>query len=432
MKKLIYIPLAAVMLTACAAENNVPENTTTVVETTVPTTALTLTESLTTEIITEPVEEIQPIELAVYNPFADAVKVDDETYKEIAVSVEKISDGRAILSANPSGFDSKSKCVLYSDTENILEKSEEFEYAFVPINPEIAKTENELKQYLRGIFTEDYISDEGLEEALFTPSEYDSQPSYKTIDGTLCIKQQYNGVMAGIDFSEVSIAEFDGNTATAVAYGYGVAYPPYRFTMKLVKSEEYGWRLDSVDAKEYYENEAQLLYNAVSLREDALNAVLGGGNVPENARKITVDGEAYTETDTGMTLEEMCGFFEITFREYEFNPDWTDGASLRGKYIEKYIYDVYCEQDGVLYRKDSAPKWYLPELKIDPYGIMEQSGGGYQVDSYFIISQPFYDYVKESELRTKLTIVYADDHSGNYQKLDYLYIASELPITKLE
>ena len=35
-------------------------------------------------------------------------------------------------------------------------------------------------------------------------------------------------------------------------------------------------------------------------------------------------------------------------------------------YIRKYIDEVYAEKDGVLYRKASAPEWYLPEIKIRP------------------------------------------------------------------
>lgn len=430
-KKLLYIPIAALMLTACANENTTPEVTTAVsAETTVPVTEPTLTESITEEETAEKIPENHEVVIAVYNPFADAAKIDDEAFEEIADAVEKISDGRAILYCN--FFHDTSKYVTsYADHETVLEQSDEYDYEFCPLNPEIAATEDELHELMRGTFTENYISDEEIDNLLFAPSDYDNQPFYKTIDGVLCIKEQYTGVITAIDFEKVYVAELDGGTATAVAYGLPPAYPPVEFTMQLVKSDKYGWRLDSVETKEYWQDEATILYNAISLREDTLNAILGGGNTPENAAVITVDGENYTETDLGMSISEMHDFFSKTFREYIFKSDQTDGASLRGRYIETYIDKVYLEQDGTLYRRDSAPEWYLPEYLLDPYEMMGTIGG-YEIDSLIECSQPFYDHVKETDVRAKIVVVYEDDHESEMEKSDYIYIASDLPIRKVE
>ncbi|MBP1560570.1 MAG: hypothetical protein J6C96_04920 [Oscillospiraceae bacterium] len=426
MKKLIYIPLAAVMLTACAAENPAPEYTSAAAETTVPTTALTLTESLTTEVITEPVQEIQPIELAVFDPFADTVKVDDETYKEITAAVEKISDARALFYANKTGFyNTNYSDIEYIDENNIPERNDEEEYCYNAVRPEFAKDEKELLEYFRSVFTEDYISDDDMYAELFESTVGINNmpiPNYKTIDGVLCMRSMYLGVMPAVVYDDFFITEYNDATVKLIVEAEGVSDDPERFFITLKKSDEYGWRLDELSYEEYFGDEAALLYNAVTLRTETLNKILGGGNVPEKPLTTVVDGIEYTEADVGMSLAEMQAFFEETFFRKNIDcagyADFTvTEAPLLDEYMRKYINEVYAEIDGTVYRRNDAPRWYLPELKIDPLKYYNE--------------QSFIDNGEEipAEVYIYCECVYNIDSKPTYLKIQ---IASELPIREFE
>ena len=183
--------LCAVCLSGCKAEKDLPEHVTAVPT---ETTSLTLTVALTEEdpFIVEPEEEEETrIELALYDPFSDAVKVEEDVYTELQEAAEEIFDSTAFLDANFSGFYLGSKYFdEYADTDTELERSDVLEYVFYPLNPDFAADEQELYDRIRNAFTEEYISDEKLREVLFSPEPYDSQPLYKTIDGTLCMKLQ--------------------------------------------------------------------------------------------------------------------------------------------------------------------------------------------------------------------------------------------------
>ncbi len=444
MKKIICIALSALLLTACSAEESEQQVTGTKPAETTVTTPLTLTEIITEEIpfIPEEKEEKQDvIELAAFNPFEDSVKVEDEVYRELSEAVEKISDGRAFLYSNPTclfvDYYAKSRYYSnYADKDNVLEENIELEYYFCPLNPEIAETEEELFEYARSIVTENVHTDEEIRELLFAPGSYDNQPCYKMIDDKLCMKCLYgaNAVMPSINFSVVEVVSYEENHAVVRSEASSLDYPDPIVTMTLIKSEEYGWRLDSIEFKDCYINEATLLYNGVKLREEQLNAILGGGTQPENPRTTVVGGESYTEADTGMTLTEMQEFFTETFREHIFNYGDTENIPLRDKYITKYIDEVYYELDGVLYRKDSAPKWYTPELIINPYGEMKQSGGGADVDSYFIVSQEYYDFVTDETFSKNITITYEADYNEDYSytTCSFINISSELSVRELE
>lgn len=424
MKKFTFIctAFAALMLTSCA-ENN--EELTSAVPT--ETTSLTLTVSLTEP---EPPPEPMPyiIEFAAYNPFADTVKVENPVRNELAEAVEKLSDARGFLYADFTMFYHKSKYFAsYIDTENPLERNSIDEYDYYPLNKEIAQTEEELVQYMRSCFTENFISDEELQNTLFEATNAFVPAEYKTIDGTLCMKQQYLGVAPDIQFDKFSVLEYDGTSAKVAAYGEGPAYPPYMIFMELVKSEECGWRLDGIELKECWQNEAEVLYNAVTLRTETLNKILDGGNAPENAKTIEIDGETYTQTDLDMTVPEMLGFFEEMFQS---------------KYNAKtYITEVYAERDGVLYRKNSTPRWYLPEMKLDPcYGIEHEGGpDGVGDEMELTCEQEFYDKITGESFTQKIRVVFRCEYLGYNEEerrqeieYEYIHITSALPIKELE
>ena len=432
---------AAFSLSGCKAEENLPENVTAVPT---ETTSLTLTVALTEEKPFSPApeeDETQRIELAVYNPFSDSVKVEDSVYRELQEAAEEIFDSRAFLDANFTAFGYESEYLTdFADTDTELERSVVLEYAFCPLNPEFASTEQELFDRIRNAFTEDYISDEKIREVLFSPESFDNQPLYKTIDGVLCMKCQYRGVMTSPMNMDISILSYDENEAEIVSYGTGAAYPPSHMFMTLKKSDSGIWRLDKIEYKDYYEDEATLLYNAVSLNTEKLNKILGGWKIPDNAETIEVNGNIYTETELDMTIAEMEDFFRNIFftyvqddsnKAYAVNID----SSLLKKYLDKYVYDVYYEQEVKLFRRVDAPEWYLPELEIDPYSdkigwtvgndmklIFGENGGG-------IITwmQPFRDESGEVQnYQVTVGYRYAKD-SDDYQ---HIYIGKELPISE--
>ncbi len=438
MKKIICIALSAILLTACSSEKKEQQVTGTA-ETTA-TTLLTLTEIITTEtsFVPEEAEEKQRIEIAVFDPFEDSAAVEDEVYRELSEAVEKISDGRAILKGNVTGLYAKDKIIRSKyigklfDKNVVLESGNKdgFEYSFCPFNTEIAETEEELTAFIRNIFTENMYSDEEINEILFAPESIDDQPQYKTVDGVLYIKDHYDGVMYDINFADIIIVSYEENRAEIRAYANGADYLGQIAFMTIVKSEEHGWRLDSLEMKDYWEHEATLLYNGLKLREERFNTILSGGTHPENPKTITVDGESCTETDTGMTLTEMQEFFAEMFSE-RIQPAKPKTIALREVYTQMYIDEVYFELDGVLYRKDSAPKWYCPEIQIDPYDIGEFSLVSGGIRAAFTIEQDFYDAVADTTFKSKISMTYHNDFLEDSKTCSYVQISSELPIREM-
>ncbi|MDE7289042.1 MAG: hypothetical protein K2N71_06025, partial [Oscillospiraceae bacterium] len=320
MKKLslLCIALAALMLTSCHEYHEgditgVPSETT----------SLTLTEEIIPEKTPDSNEPLREIELAVYSPFANAVKVDNTVKKELLEAVEKISDARGFLYASPTMFYYKSKYYTsYADMENPLEKNAAEEYTYCPLNTDIAKTEEELVSYLRSCFTEEFISDEEMQKTLFEEVSSAIPAGYKTIDGTLCFRQEYVGVAPEIHFDEfLSINSYDGDHAEVVFYAVGVSYPPYHAVIGLSRSEQYGWRADSIEFKDYDETFNRLYITGFMEKYDTLNKILGGGNIPENSLEITENGIKYVQTDLDMSVEEMREFFTDTFRSMTVTED---------------------------------------------------------------------------------------------------------------
>ena len=330
-KKMICVILTALLLTACNDRNtdgNVSE-----------TTSLTLTESITEDTeLSEQSEPLQTIEFAIFDPFGGrAEKYKDDIQKEMTEASEKVCDAMVFLDADVYGFYEKSK--YYSgctDTENPLEEDPMGDYKFCPLNTDIAADEDGLFGLLRGCFTENYISDSDLYSRLFE-NEEPYVPKYKTIDGTLCMIETYMGMSPIWHFDETTTLFYDGTTAEIAVYA---PYDPAKMAfINMERSEEYGWRLDSFEEKDYCPQEANILYNALVMKTDTLNRILYGGNTPENAKTIEIDGVPYTETDLDMTVEEMTDFFAGMFEEDEEGREYNRMA---------YIDAVFAERDGVL------------------------------------------------------------------------------------
>lgn len=425
MKKLSLLcaALAAIMLTSCSAENTESTSVNNITEITSGT-----SESVVTEDTFE-IAEVQntaneepdvkvPLKIENYDPIAEVAalyKDNKAVQEEMSEAAEKLSDAVAFKSGNFTAFGNNSKYRNnYADTETVLEVSGKYDDTYSQLNPEIASTEEELFDFLRNCFTENFISDDELKKELFDPISDDVGPNYKTIDGTLCMRVSYGGVYTRINSDEIAaVTEYSENSAEIIAVGYDTGYPPYHAFMKLVKSPEYGWQLDGLEYRTYNYMEAEMMYNAITLKTDKINMILGGGSVPENAAEITVDGETYTQTDLNMSIDEMREFFGETF-------------SNKVTYTEKYIDSVYIERDGILYRRNNAPKYYLPKMDIDPYDIVETSWRGNFI--YTSSKQTFTDADGES-FSSDITVFSERDHDES-GKLVYkaLYIDSELPI----
>lgn len=176
----------------------------------------------------------------------------EDIRKEISEAVEKISDAVAFKAGNFTMFGDNSKYRQnYADLDTELEVSGKYDDTYSPLNPDIATDEDELFNYLRGCFTENYISDGDLKNELFTAADENSVPSYKTVDGTLCMRVSYRGYGIRINADEITdTAEYTENSAAVTVMGYGSGDPSYKVYMSLEKSPEYGWRLDSIEYKE--------------------------------------------------------------------------------------------------------------------------------------------------------------------------------------
>lgn len=419
-KKMICVVLTALLLTACNDRNtdgNVSE-----------TTSLTLTESITEDTeLSEQSEPLQTIEFAIFDPFGGrAEKYKDDIQKEMTEASEKVCDAMVFLDADVYGFYEKSK--YYSgctDTENPLEEDPMGDYRFCPLNTDIAADEDGLYNLLRGCFTENYISDSDLYSRLFE-NEEPYVPKYKTIDGTLCMIETYMGMSPIWHFDETTTLFYDGTTAEIAVYA---PYDPAKMAfIDMERSEEYGWRLDSFEEKDYCPQEANILYNALVMKTDTLNRILYGGNTPENAKTIEIDGVPYTETDLDMTVEEMTDFFAGMFEEDEEGREYNRMA---------YIDAVFAERDGVLYRRNDKPRRYMPELKLSAFTQIP-SAGGIDGEWTFSCTQEFYDCVKDESFSKHISMLCGIDTSSYneaahvYERYYYLHIDSQLPIREYE
>ncbi|MBQ8177376.1 MAG: hypothetical protein IJ035_10130, partial [Oscillospiraceae bacterium] len=270
-KKITAAVLSVLLLTACRVEEREGQITGTTSETTV-TTPLTLTEIVTEEIPFVPEEEKQEvIKLAVFNAFSDSVKVDESMSSEIEESLKRISDAWSMYTLSA---DYKLDWNNFVDYNVILETSEEYEYGYAKVI--FADSEDELYEYFQKAFTENWFSYERFREELLEDAvgiEKIEMPSYKTIDGVLCQLQKYLGVSPAIVYDDYIVTYCDGNRAEVVAEAQGLADDPEMFFLSLEWSEEYGWRLDNLEYKPCYMDEATLMYNAVTLRRDTLNAI---------------------------------------------------------------------------------------------------------------------------------------------------------------
>lgn len=418
-KKIICISLLTLMLSAC--NNNHIDGSES------ETTSLTLTVSLTEE-IPEPEppqpEPMEVMEFALYDPFYEEnqlYKDDTAIQEEMLAASEKLCDGLTLLNGYTYGFYEKSKYnSSFADLENPLEKDPMGDYTYCPLNTEIAANEEELFAFMRGFFTEEYLSDNDLRSKLFE-SEPPYVPTYKTVDGTLCVQDTYFGMIPIWEFDKTTVVSYDGTSAEIAVYA---PFDPAKMAfINMKKSDEYGWRIDGFESTDYCPEQAAEMYNGIVLKTETLNKILYGGNAPENAKTIDMDGVQYTETDLDMTIAEMQDFFDEMFN--------ADDQGVINK-TKTYVDSVFIERDGVLYRKDDVPRRYMPEMQLNAF-VTLPSIGGEPGDGGFSCEQEFYDSVKDETFSQKVSIriIYDPDswneETGVYDKYYRIYV-EKLPI----
>ena len=418
-KKITAIALSALLLTACHAEEK--EGQVTGTSETTATTPLTLTEIITEDTFEEPEEEIEYVELAVFNPFENSVLVDDETREELSQAIKKVLDGYAFFCAYPDDFYEGSRYEdSFADTDVIMETVAENGYFYAPLNPEIAETEKELIEYFRGVLSENFIGDEeGFYEVLFNGDF----PAYKTIDGTLCMLVKGSRHKKRFSVDNFIITEYDGTTAEIYYENPnlpdGYLNGRYFEHKKITRHNEYGWQLDGGGG--FYRSKLDELrlniLHTLLQNTDKLNDILSG-NVDKSA-SIEIDGEEYYLSDVGMDTKEMSEYFAEIFysRSLAFAGNLENGQKgdkLCENCIRKYIDDVYIEKEGRLYRKASAPGWYLPEMKINPSVSIHDDNG----------SDIFTVYLFDGNELQPITVKY-EIHPGGVSNICF---ASGLPI----
>ncbi len=469
MKRIIvFTSVICLLFSSCKSGENITETTLLPKETT----SLTLTEMI--EETNAYPDETENIDIAIFDPFSDKIKadkketekedhealhikleepelfpdaisVDDETTAELSEALGRISEARSVLYSNITGFEWEYDAVLskyFADVNNAVESNEQEEYTYAPINQEYASDFDELAKQMRAVFTENYISDDELQKTLFE-SDGQNVPEYKMIDGKLCARHQYMGVMEELKRDDFFVMSYDGNTADIIAYAEGLDMPYDFYIVKLVNSEEYSWRLDSLDLKLNSPDHREIIYTALSLKTEKLNKIFSGGNIPENAETIEINGEAYTETDLDMSIEDMEEFFAGTFSPTEFYESFTPSSyyiptdTLRDNYIEKYISDVYYEKDGIIFRKNSALRYYMPEPVYYPFitrdklgkcSIGDDEGEYYRFEIQFRKADG--DIISEKIAFVISSGVYDSIRENNYYS--YLYIASEIPLIEIQ
>lgn len=465
MKKIIiFTSIICLLFSSCKSGENIAETTL-------------LPEDTTSLTLTEMIEETnaypngtENVDIAIFDPFSDKIKADDKEYPEAlhikleepklfpeAISVDdeitaelsealgKISEARPVLYSNITGFEWEYDASLskyFADVNNAVKSNDKEEYTYAPIDQEYASDFDELTKQMRAVFTENYISDDELQKTLFEP-DGKNVPEYKMIDGKLCARHQYMGVLTALKRDDFFVMSYDGNTADIIAYAESLEMPYDFYIVKLVNSDEYGWRLDSLDLKLDSPECREIIYTALSLKMEKLNKIFGGGNIPENAETIEINGEIYTETDLDMSIKDMKEFFAGTFSPTEFyesfipSSDYIPTDTLRNNYIEKYISDVYYEKGGIIFRKNSASRYYIPEPVYDPF-ITADKQGKCSIDDdegkYYRFKIQFRkadgDIISENVAFVISDGVYDSITDNNYYS--YLYIASELPIIEIK
>ena len=216
---------------------------------------------------------------------------------------------------------------------------------------------------------------------------------------------------------------------------------PIKKQFALIKAETDVPYEENMSVSEINENTNkmnEMLYNAIFLKTQKLNSILSG--IPSSdAETITVNNEIYTKNNI-VSIAEMKNFFNETFSINGFETvTGFDGVKMTGelreKMIEKYITDVYYEQDGKVYRRNSAPKYYLPEIvfSADTVNKIKDEWGALDIASnntYFAAEINFRD--REGNIISSDVSIYYSMTNYSENEYEFIYIASELPLIEIK
>ena len=225
---------------------------------------------------------------------------------------------------------------------------------------------------------------------------------------------------------DIHVIAYESSPSAATAAIRRNFHHPSDVEIIRVMEIENGWRTSRTETQSCYDPEISILCDILTKNEETWNHILGGGVTRTNT--VEVDGEQYTETEMNMTINDMRKFFADNLSE-----------ELCAEYTEKYIDSVFFEQDGVLYRKDSAPNLYLLSYQPDPYNGMKSAGSLEHNNGYYSeINQNFYDGYSGETVETDIRVVYRQPYHDWYSAEEgaYMcryfvyerYIDSELPI----
>ncbi len=218
---------------------------------------------------------------------------------------------------------------------------------------------------------------------------------------------------------------------------------PIKKQFALIKAETDVPYEENVSVSEIDENAQkmnEMLYNAIYLKTEKLNNILGGIPSPD-VETITVNNETYTKNNI-VSIKEMENFFNETFALKSFNPPEsfsgvTIGDDLRNELIKKYITNVYYEQDGKVYRRNSAPRYYLPEIVFSPdtenkvkEGLRLSTSAINTDNSMFTAETEFRD--REGNITSSDVSVYYSMTNYSENEYEFIYIASELPLIEIK
>ena len=133
-----------------------------------------------------------------------------------------------------------------------------------------------------------------------------------------------------------------------------------------------------------------------------------------------------------MTLAEIQKFFAETFEADLYNREIGDKIINIEPNRTAYVDGVYAEQDGVLYRRNDAPRRYMPEMQLNAFTTLPSIGGD-PGDWGFSCEQEFYDSVKDETFSQTISVHCLcnpesyNDETGDYDEYYRIYI-EKLPI----
>lgn len=230
------------------------------------------------------------------------------------------------------------------------------ELKYYAVLPEFATDKESLLAYFNRFYTESYIENMvyPLEKTLF-----DSKPSlFIMVDNRLGVADGMVGATSYYAEETLEILQIENeNTVTAALESVDVGGCRMLHNMTLIKSPEYGWRLDSSEEKSLYES--QVLCSFLMANKERIDEIFAGAPaVLKNGHKTQIlqNGVPYEEIERHWSVEDMKKFLREMF-----------APEIAEKYIERYVRRTYMEKDGHLYRAVNAPKKVLPEFAPESY-----------------------------------------------------------------